>query len=964
MDRQAILSKFISTQGYKKDSPDKNRPMNVIPSNQITMSDVEFPVIGVDNLGNKIVMQPGRDYTFPGNYVVETPIKNFDNTESIFQKHFNFTTEKKQNGGLVNFPFDYQQFLEYNKTAPSNRQISPNYKYGNPRDYDHYGMWEALGKPKDFTEAKQKNPDWLPNDEDGLYHGFSVNPNTGIYLKSHVAGEYEPNSTTWMEYMAGQLSNKDWGTKYNQTYYDPEIQRLRTRPKMENGGWLDSYQKGGVIFVDDANDPRYQEYLILKKYNDLAEFQNKFTDIWVNTIKENMTSPYHIYHNEKNKHTVYGSRNQYEKLYTNGYKDYETEVLDPTYIHKELEKINPDKYKYNNMTRDEQWFFNFVDDFDEKKFFSKPSSGHNIMTAGRYYYNTYPIQEVKIKEKPKQVANKIDYNEPRGTEIVNGKEVQMYGYPNQEKGIGYERSISSTPPKEEKPVEPNKPVLEENKYFPYDRYSHAIKDTKKGGNLNHQDIEYFKVYDVDGNRVDMLPMEYGYYMDKVRETWKKQEKTVPKLQKGGVIDDPLKMSAFAQKWGYSPKKETIVDKNYFQNLKEFGIPDEPTIVRDNVVQVKPTPPHKETIPYDPLYKFNPKNWGVPDYTHFGGFDKAYIEARKAGEKEFMWNRNRFNTRKDTDEIKVTVPKDPYLNPNMYSGKTYSDYIKTNYPELFKVINRGEGLSNIIFEGDRDAPRRGFYNRMNNTISVGEKTDMTDDMFIGTLIAEMAHQKDPDKNKVIGSWDKDNFYDRVRYGEDRYNIEGTVEYNTHRLYEPGLAMIAYGDLSPNDIKRIQKYLGIEEDGYFGENTYKALVNKYKDSEYIKFVMSEHQLRTQDKDKYPISMGLYPGLAKAYLHEINQDVPLRNSKRFQNPVGYSNYTDEALLNIIPGSGDYDVISLQRILSNKGYKLPKSTKKDGSFDGVWGEETETALNDYRKKINSKYQNGGEANWLNKYE
>jgi len=347
---------------------------------------------------------------------------------------------------------------------------------------------------------------------------------------------------------------------------------------------------------------------------------------------------------------------------------------------------------------------------------------------------------------------------------------------------------------------------------------------------------------------------------------------------------------------------------------------------------------------------NPKNWGVKDYTDKGSYEAAFAAARKAGEKEFMWNNKRFNTRKDTDEIKVTPPKDPYLNPNMYRGKTYSDYIKSNYPEFFKLINRGEGLSNIIFEGHRTNPTRGFYKRGNNTISVGENTDMTDDIFIGTIIAEMAHQKDPDKNKVIGSWTKNTYYDRRRYGENRYNIEGTLEYNTHRLYEPGLAMIAFGDLSPNDIKRIQKYLGVNEDGYFGENTYKALVNKYKDSEYIKYAIMRHQLYSQDKDKYPIFMGDYSGLAKAYLHQLNQDVPLRDAKRFFDISQYSNYTDEALLNIIPGSGDYDVGELQRILKSKGYKLPKSTKKDGSLDGVWGDETKAALLDYQNKMESK--------------
>ena len=42
-------------------------------------------------------------------------------------------------------------------------------------------------------------------------------------------------------------------------------------------------------------------------------------------------------------------------------------------------------------------------------------------------------------------------------------------------------------------------------------------------------------------------------------------------------------------------------------------------------------------------KLNPKNWGVSDYSDKGNFNTAYSTARKAGEKEFMWNNKRFNT---------------------------------------------------------------------------------------------------------------------------------------------------------------------------------------------------------------------------------------------------------------------------------------------------------------------------------
>jgi len=61
----------ISTTGYKKNSPDVNNKYNVIPSNTISMEDVEFDVVGTDNLGNTKVMKPGKNYKFPGSYVVE-----------------------------------------------------------------------------------------------------------------------------------------------------------------------------------------------------------------------------------------------------------------------------------------------------------------------------------------------------------------------------------------------------------------------------------------------------------------------------------------------------------------------------------------------------------------------------------------------------------------------------------------------------------------------------------------------------------------------------------------------------------------------------------------------------------------------------------------------------------------------------------------------------------------------------
>ena len=60
--------------GYKRYSPDVNNPYNIIPSGRITMRDVDFPVYGIDDMGNAQMMYPGGEYQFPGNQVFELPM--------------------------------------------------------------------------------------------------------------------------------------------------------------------------------------------------------------------------------------------------------------------------------------------------------------------------------------------------------------------------------------------------------------------------------------------------------------------------------------------------------------------------------------------------------------------------------------------------------------------------------------------------------------------------------------------------------------------------------------------------------------------------------------------------------------------------------------------------------------------------------------------------------------------------
>jgi hypothetical protein len=174
--------------------------------------------------------QPGDSYN--------TTWEDWENSKSDYTRTKNPSIRKSnakfQGGGL---PDDYQDFLDYSKTAPENRRPDSEWQYGNPRQYDHYGMWDALGKPKTFEQALANYPQWQPDPGDGYYHGFSTNPNTGVWLKSHIPGESHPGDTGWMEYKDFMLSNdSNWGPKNQNLVYDPDLQRMRYVERNKQGG--------------------------------------------------------------------------------------------------------------------------------------------------------------------------------------------------------------------------------------------------------------------------------------------------------------------------------------------------------------------------------------------------------------------------------------------------------------------------------------------------------------------------------------------------------------------------------------------------------------------------------------------------------------------------------------------------------------------------------------------------------
>lgn len=79
LDKANQLQKLINQQGVIEDDMGQlKHPGKVtkINSNQITMKGVNYPVLGVDNIGNKKMMYPEQEYEFGGSSVTEYPMAN------------------------------------------------------------------------------------------------------------------------------------------------------------------------------------------------------------------------------------------------------------------------------------------------------------------------------------------------------------------------------------------------------------------------------------------------------------------------------------------------------------------------------------------------------------------------------------------------------------------------------------------------------------------------------------------------------------------------------------------------------------------------------------------------------------------------------------------------------------------------------------------------------------------------
>jgi hypothetical protein len=276
-----------------------------IPSNNITMQGVPYPVYAQPNVGEPQMMYPGQEYTFPGaDYVDEYPqmkkggqkkySRSLEAKNRLFvdnplvkkkkkknKKIFNPNAKYYQDGG-ANItqltPEEENQFQKFYSTLPDNLM------YDDP-SYDIRGYWDSEGRPTEFDYSQ-------PKESDGYYHAYSINSNTGEYLKSpthptfqHAVDEdrkigyrpvtnvygrniatenpalIEPVQQSFLDNTSGPRAFKDGGSKLGPIPLNSGRKTLRDWTYGQSIGMLQEQDGGEADYIDvDLTPEEIEEY--------------------------------------------------------------------------------------------------------------------------------------------------------------------------------------------------------------------------------------------------------------------------------------------------------------------------------------------------------------------------------------------------------------------------------------------------------------------------------------------------------------------------------------------------------------------------------------------------------------------------------------------------------------------------------------------------------------------------------
>jgi hypothetical protein len=333
---------------------------------------------------------------------------------------------------------------------------------------------------------------------------------------------------------------------------------------------------------------------------------------------------------------------------------------------------------------------------------------------------------------------------------------------------------------------------------------------------------------------------------------------------------------------------------------------------------------------------NPLNWGVTDYSDKGDFNTAYSSARKEGKKEFLFNDKRYNTDyKGTpqQQLKETGLTNKQITESKMLKKVYKNTTPytTILPPLIQGLKGYAGFEDKNRDINVENPFPIAYYLENNQklfrdLSEEEQKnykELSKPYFKRADDAWALYTGNPQRFKTFeisnhkpsNSKNKDDYY---------YSLNKSYPELIEFVEKEGM------NLKSGESKQV------EEPTKLMLRNFKIGKGKDEKGDYISYY---DNWNLNPSFEFPI-----PEQGKPF--EIYDRIYLKDYGDGKQKRMY--YSDKELSELDVNKKNFDTLALQRELTNRGYKLPKSTKKDGTFDGVWGDETKNALLEYKKQQN----------------
>jgi hypothetical protein len=369
--------------------------------------------------------------------------------------------------------------------------------------------------------------------------------------------------------------------------------------------------------------------------------------------------------------------------------------------------------------------------------------------------------------------------------------------------------------------------------------------------------------------------------------------------------------------------------------------------------------------FDNIYTtINPFNWGVDDYSKIPDFKKAYQAARKNGQKEFIWNNTRYNTKyagTPQQQLKETGITDDRLGVKNNRSDDAYNFVK---PSVYKdVEDVKQHLSN-------------YYNHRN-------RFDDTEYKKLQEEYIKEGKKKNYNIKKIKALESKLKAYEPAFFGEDDpYSEDGWRIYLGKPQTKNTFSISKYKPTKAND-KSINYYSLPDEFkndlfNLYEQHGYNLPQRKLLNEKFFPNVFGEESSRARVLGNFTVNKGKddkgdYISYYDKY--DLNPNLPIVGQVlSLDNYVGkpfeiydriyvkdYGDgkqkrmyYSDEELSELDATKRNFDTLALQKELLNRGYKLSKSTKNDGALDGVFGDETKQFLKEWQSK--NKKQKGGE--------